>query len=191
PVARARLRGSRPALVARADHRGLRRSGDRLPGEAQVLRLPDHPGARGDGPRRARAADRAGGRRRSRRDGDAVSALPPLARRVAVEAEGGYRPRLPDADPPPLAADRRRSRSARVRAEVPPARRERAAGAREARSVVSGRAAAQADGPDEADARDSADRLSRVHLVAVTWKPRGRQGSLDGANRGGVRRVRD
>ena len=33
---------------------------DRLPGEDQVLRLPDHPGARGDGARRADPADRAG-----------------------------------------------------------------------------------------------------------------------------------
>ena len=40
-----------PAVVARADHRGLRRRGDRLPGEDQVLRLPDHSGARGDGAR--------------------------------------------------------------------------------------------------------------------------------------------
>ncbi len=46
PVEDPRLRGSRPSLVARADHRGLRRRGDRLPGEDQVLRLPDHPGAR-------------------------------------------------------------------------------------------------------------------------------------------------
>ena len=40
-----RLRRSRSALVARADHRGLRRRGDRLSGKAEVLRLPDHPGA--------------------------------------------------------------------------------------------------------------------------------------------------
>ena len=39
-----RLRGPGPAVVARADHRGLRRRADRLPGEAQVLRLSDHPG---------------------------------------------------------------------------------------------------------------------------------------------------
>ena len=39
-----RLRGPRPALVARAHHRGLRRRGDRLSGQGQVLRLPDHPG---------------------------------------------------------------------------------------------------------------------------------------------------
>ena len=32
------------AVVARADHRGLRRRGRRLSGEDQVLRLPDHPG---------------------------------------------------------------------------------------------------------------------------------------------------
>ena len=35
-------------VVARADHRRLRRRGGRLPGEDQVLRLPDHPGTRGD-----------------------------------------------------------------------------------------------------------------------------------------------
>ena len=87
PVEAARLRGSRPAVVARADHRGLRRRGDRLPGEDQVLRLPDHPGARGDGARRADPADRAGEGGRRRRDGHAVPALPPLARRLAVEAE--------------------------------------------------------------------------------------------------------
>ena len=40
-----RLRGSGPAVVARGDHRGVRRRGDRLSGEDQVLRLPDHPGA--------------------------------------------------------------------------------------------------------------------------------------------------
>ena len=85
------LRGSRPAVVARADHRGVRRRGDRLPGEDQVLRLPDHPGARGDGARRADPADRAGDGGRRRRDGDAVPALPPLARRVAVEAARGDR----------------------------------------------------------------------------------------------------
>ena len=88
------LRGSRPALVARADHRGVRRRGGRLPGEAQVLRLPDHPGPRGDRARRADPADRAGDRGRRGRDGDALPALPPLARRLAVEAEGDDRPRL-------------------------------------------------------------------------------------------------
>ena len=76
----------KPSL-ARADHRGVRRRGDRLPGEDQVLRLPDHPGPRGDRARRADPADRAGDGGRGRRDGDAVPALPPLARRVAVEAE--------------------------------------------------------------------------------------------------------
>jgi succinate dehydrogenase / fumarate reductase cytochrome b subunit len=40
-----RLRGSGPALVARADHRSVRRGGGRLSGQAEVLRLPDHPGA--------------------------------------------------------------------------------------------------------------------------------------------------
>ena len=111
PVEDPRLRGSGPAVVARADHRGLRRRGDRLPGEDQVLRLPDHPGARGDGARRADPADRAGEGGRRRRDGHAVPALPPLARRVAVEAEEGDRQGLPDADPAPLAADRRRGRA--------------------------------------------------------------------------------
>ena len=99
------------AVVARADHRGLRRRGGRLPGQAQVLRLPDHPGPRGDGARRARPADRAGDRGRRRRDRHAVPALPPLARRLAVEAEGHDRPRLRDADPAPLAADRGRGRA--------------------------------------------------------------------------------
>ena len=91
-VEAARLRGSRPAVVARGDHRGLRRRAGRLPGEDQVLRLPDHPGARGDGARRADPADRAGDGGRRGRDGDAVPALPPLARRVAVEAEKRDRP---------------------------------------------------------------------------------------------------
>ena len=54
-------------------------------------------------------------RGRRRRDRDAVPALPPLARRVAVEAEGGDRPRLQDADPPPVAARRRRRRASRSR----------------------------------------------------------------------------
>ena len=81
-----RLRGSRPAVVAGGDHRGLRRRAGRLPGEDQVLRVPDHPGPRGDGARRADPADRAGDRGGRRRDGHAVPALPSLARRVAVEA---------------------------------------------------------------------------------------------------------
>ena len=62
------------------------------PGEDQVLRVPDHPGARGDRARRADPADRAGVRGRRRRDRHAVPALPSLARRVAVEAEEGNRP---------------------------------------------------------------------------------------------------
>ena len=37
--------------LAGADHRGLRRRGDRLSGQDQVLRIPDHPGTRGHGPR--------------------------------------------------------------------------------------------------------------------------------------------
>ena len=56
PGEAARLRGSRPARVARAAHHGLRRRADRLPGEDQVLRLPDRAGARGRRARRARAA---------------------------------------------------------------------------------------------------------------------------------------
>ena len=65
PVEADGLRGPRQAELARADHRGLRRRGDRLPGQDQVLRLPDHPGARGDGARRADPADRAGHARRA------------------------------------------------------------------------------------------------------------------------------
>ena len=110
-------------MVARADHRRLRRRGDRLPGEDQVLRLPDHPGARGDGARRADPADRAGDGGRRRRDRHAVPALPPLARRLAVEAEGRDRQGLRDADPPPLAARRRRRRARGVGAEVQAPRR--------------------------------------------------------------------
>ena len=60
-------------------------------------------------------ADRAGDGGRRRRDRDAVPALPPLARRVAVEAEGDDGARLRDADPAPLAADRRRRRAAASR----------------------------------------------------------------------------
>ena len=86
-VEAARVREPGRAVVARADHRGVRRRGRRLPGEDQVLRLPDHSGARGHRARRAGAADRAGDRARRRRDRHAVSALPPVARRVAVEAE--------------------------------------------------------------------------------------------------------
>ena len=48
PSQAARLRGrSRPPAVARAPDRGLRRRGDRLRGEDQVLRLPDRARARG------------------------------------------------------------------------------------------------------------------------------------------------
>ena len=118
-----RLRGSRPAVVARGDHRGLRRRADRLPGEDQVLRLPDHPGARGDRARRADPADRAGDGGRRRRDGDAVPALPPLARRLAAKLEAADRQGLPDADPPPLAADRRGRRARGLGAEVQAPRR--------------------------------------------------------------------
>ena len=50
-----------------------------------------------------------------RRDGHAVPALPPVARRVAVEAARVDGPGLPHADPAPLAADRRRRRASRSR----------------------------------------------------------------------------
>ena len=123
PVEAPRLRGSRQARVARADHRRLRRRADRLPGEDQVLRLPDHPGARGRRARRAHPADRAGEGGRRRRDGDAVPALPPLARRLAVEAPQADGEGLPDADPAPLAAHRRRRRPRRLRAQVQAPRR--------------------------------------------------------------------
>ena len=69
------------AGVARADHRGLRRGADRLSGEDQVLRLSDHPGPRGGGACRAHPANRAGDAGGRGRDGDALPALPPLARR--------------------------------------------------------------------------------------------------------------
>ena len=116
------LRGSRSPVVARGDHRGVRRRGDRLSREDQVLRLPDHPGARGDGAARADPADRAGDGRRRRRDGDAVPALPPVARRVAVEAARVNGSRLQHADPAPVAADRRRRRLRGIGAEVQAAR---------------------------------------------------------------------
>ena len=58
-----------------------------------------------------------------RRDGDAVPALPPVARRVAVEAARVDGPGLPDADPAPLAADRRRRRLRGVGAALQAARR--------------------------------------------------------------------
>ena len=104
----------------------------RLPGEDQVLRLPDHPGARGRRARRAHPADRAGLRGGCRRDRHAVPALPPLPRCLAVEAPRADRPRLPHADPPPLAAHRRRRRARRLRAQVQAARRLGRAGGREA-----------------------------------------------------------
>src|SRR5204862_63018 len=65
-------------------------------------------------PPRVSANPRAG----RRRDRHAVPALPPLARRVAVEAPQGDRPRLRDADPPPRAARRRRRRARGGRAPV-------------------------------------------------------------------------
>ena len=52
------LRGSRQAPVARAHHPGLRRRAGRLPGEDQVLRVPDRAGPRGG---RAGRADPAAG----------------------------------------------------------------------------------------------------------------------------------
>ena len=104
--------------LARGDHRRVWGRGDRLSRQDQVLRLPDHPGPRGDRARRAAAADRAGDRGRRRRDGDAVPALPPVARRVAVEAPRADRQGLPDADPPPLTADRSGSGARRIGAEV-------------------------------------------------------------------------
>ena len=123
-------------VVARADHRGVRRRGDRLPREDQVLRLPDHPGPRGDRARRADPADRAGEGGRRRRDRDAVPALPPLPRRLADEAEETDRQGLPDADPAPLAADRRRRRARGGGAEVQAPRRLGAARARETERLI-------------------------------------------------------
>ena len=118
PVEAPRLRGPGQADVARADHRGLRGRADRLPGEDQVLRVPDHPGARGRRTRRAHPADRAGEGGGRRRDGDSVPALPPLTRRVAAEAEGADGKGLPDAGAPPLTAHRRRGRPRRLRPRV-------------------------------------------------------------------------
>src|SRR5207247_1309475 len=57
------------------------------------------------------------------RDGHALPALPPVARRVAVEAGGVDRAEVPDADPPSLAADRRGRRHPGLRAEVQAPRR--------------------------------------------------------------------
>ena len=113
--------------------RGLRGRGDRLPREDQVLRLPDHPGARGHGARRVDPADRAGDGGRRGRHRDAVPALPPLARRLAVQAQGADRQGLPHADPAPLAADRGGSGAGRLRAQVQAPRRLRRARRREAR----------------------------------------------------------
>ena len=93
PVEAHGLRRPGQARLPRADHQGVRRRPDRLPGQDQVLRLPDHPGTRGHGPRRAHPADRAGEGGRRGRDRHAVPALPPLARRVAVEAQEADRAR--------------------------------------------------------------------------------------------------
>src|SRR5438132_464033 len=131
-----RLRGPGPPVVARGDHRGLRRRADRLSREDQVLRLPDHPGAGGGRARRADPADRAGGGGRRRRDGDAVPALPPLARRLAAEAAQDDGQGLPDADPAPLAADRRRGRPLGVGAAVQAPRRLGRPGHLETRGLV-------------------------------------------------------
>ena len=65
-----------------------------------------------------------------------VPALPPLARRVAGEAEEADRQGLPDADPAPVAADRRRRRARGVGAEVQAPRRLRAARAREIERLI-------------------------------------------------------
>ena len=62
------VRRPRQAGLPGADHHSLRRRADRLPREDQVLRIPDHPGARGHRPRRADPADRAGEGGRRRRD---------------------------------------------------------------------------------------------------------------------------
>ena len=110
PFEAPRLRRPGQPGLARADHHGVRRRADRLPGQGQVLRLPDHPGARGDGARRADPADRAGEGGRCRRDRDPVPAVSPLARRLAVEAQEADRQGLPDADLPSLSADRCRRR---------------------------------------------------------------------------------
>jgi hypothetical protein len=58
------------------------------PAKIKCCGFPIISGARGDGARRADPADRAGDGAGGRRDGHAVPALPPVARRVAVEAEG-------------------------------------------------------------------------------------------------------
>ena len=78
-------------VVARADHRGVRRRGrstTRRRSSAAASRSSRRARRRA---RRADPADRAGDGGRRRRDGDAVPALPPLARRVAVEAREGDR----------------------------------------------------------------------------------------------------
>ena len=160
-----RLRGPGPAVVARADHRGLRRRADRLPGEDQVLRLPDHPGARGDRARRADPADRAGDGGRRGRDGHAVPALPPLARRVAAEARGVDGQDVRPADPPPLAARRRRRRARGVGAEVQAARR--------LRSRRSSRSSRSEAGPS---ARAS-PRVAGVAAGGIAGAVRGRLGA--------------
>ena len=101
------------------------------PRQDQMLRLPHHSGARGDCARRADPADRAGDGGRGRRDGDAVPALPPLARCLAVEAEEADGTRFCDADPASLPTRRRRRGTGGLGAQVPPPRRLRRSGARE------------------------------------------------------------
>src|SRR4051794_3833594 len=110
PVEAARVRGPRPAAVARAHHRGLWCRAGGLPVQDQVLRLPDRPGPRGGRPGRAHPAAGRGQGGRRRRDGDAVPALPPLARRLAGEGEprGRHRVRAPDLPPRPAGRRGRR-----------------------------------------------------------------------------------
>ena len=114
PVEDARVRGSRPAAVARADHRGVRGGAGRLPVQDQVLRLPDRPGPRGGRARRAHPAARGGQGGGRRRDGDAVPALPPLARRVAGEGQPRGRHGVRPADLPPGPARRARPPASRT-----------------------------------------------------------------------------
>ncbi len=78
----------RPSSLERIYSRPCGGRGGRLPRQAQMLRFPDHPGTRGDGARRARPADRAGLRGGGGRDRHPLPALPPLARRLAVQTQG-------------------------------------------------------------------------------------------------------
>src|SRR4029079_19670554 len=69
---------------------------------------------------------------RRRRDGDAVPALSPVARRLAAEARRRDRQGIPHAESPPLVDDPRCRRTRRVRAEVQASRGLGRAGRREA-----------------------------------------------------------